>query len=57
MGAPICWVVAETDTPFTIFDLSGLKIQLFVFFLLKNKLYSLHFSINIVTYFKVIFYT
>ena len=57
MGASICWVVAETDTPFTIFDLSALKMQLLIFSLLKNKLYSLHLFINIVTYFKVIFYT
>jgi hypothetical protein len=31
MGASVCWVVAETDTPFTIFDLSALKKQLLIF--------------------------
>jgi hypothetical protein len=31
MAASICWVVAETDRQFTIFDLSALKKKLLFF--------------------------
>jgi hypothetical protein len=30
MGASICWVATETDTPFAIFDLSALEKQLLI---------------------------
>jgi hypothetical protein len=33
MAASICWVVAETDTQLTIFDLSALNKQLLIFYL------------------------
>jgi hypothetical protein len=31
MGTSICLVLAETDTPFNIFDLSAFKKQLLIF--------------------------
>jgi len=31
MATSICWVVAETDTQLTIFDLSTFKKQLLIF--------------------------
>jgi hypothetical protein len=33
MGASICWVVAETGTPFTISDSSASEKQLLIFLL------------------------